>query len=415
VTGQHVLLVGGPGHEVPKVRRLGLRYSMIQIPARANEEHAAAAENYAVLDYRRLEDILPVVRAWHAADPFDAVLSFTEYGLEPASRCAIELGIAGDNLSAVLLTRDKTRTRELLDRHGLSPVRHRVCAGPADARDFMAELGGRPIVLKPPAGGLSEGVYLVTTEDELTERWSWTSRWVDGPDAPDGIDAPDGPGPILAEEYLDGPEYSVESVSQDGKHEIVMVTEKLTMGAPGFVELGHQQPARLDPAHREAIDSVVLRFLDLIGQRTGPVHTVLRVTPAGPRLIEAQTRAGGDQIWELTELVTGVDVISETLTGLLGLPAPARTPRARAAAIRFLAFENATVAGVHGLDEARKAPGVLRLVCTLEPGRVLGDIASSDSRQGYALCEGEDTADAVARAEAARDLVRIDRDPLPHT
>lgn len=401
MTGQHVLLVGGRGRELPKVRGLGLRYSMIQIAEWTDEEQAAAAENYAVLDYRRLADILPVVRAWHAADPFDAVLSLTEYGLEPASRCAIDLGVAGDNLSAVLLTRDKTRTRELLDQHGLSPVQHRLCAEPADAHDFMAELGGKAIVLKPPAGGLSEGVYLVRSKAELAERWSWTSRWTDGP--------------ILAEEYLNGPEYSVESVSQDGKHEIVMVTEKLITGAPGFVELGHQMPARLDCADREAIDSLVVRFLDLIGQRTGPVHTELRVTPSGPRLIEAQTRIGGDQIWEMTELVTGVDMIAETLAGLLGLPAPARPPLAAAAAIRFLAFENTTVAGVHGLDEAREAPGVLRLVCTLTPGRVLGDIASSDSRQGYVLCEGDDTQDAVAKAEAARDLVRIERSPLHGT
>lgn len=398
MTGRHVLLVGGRGHELPKVRGLGLRYSMIQIPERADREHAAAAENYTVLDYRRLDTILPVVRAWHAADPFDAVLSFTEYGLEPASRCAIDLGVAGDNLSAVLLTRDKTRTREALARHGLSPVRHRVCAAPADAREFMAGLGGRAIVLKPPAGGLSEGVYLVGSEAELAERWSWTTRWTEGP--------------VLAEEYLEGPEFSVESVSQDGKHEIVMVTEKCTFGTPGFVELGHQMPARLDGAEREAIDSLVLRFLDVIGQRTGPVHTEVRLTPAGPRLIEAQTRVGGDQIWEMTELVTGVDMIAETLAGLLGLPAPARTPRARAAAIRFLAFENTTVTEVRGLDEARRAPGVLRVLCTLAPGRTLGAVVSSDSRQGYVLCEGEDTPDAVAKAEAARDLVRIERAPL---
>ncbi|GJF34035.1 hypothetical protein KNE206_67350 [Kitasatospora sp. NE20-6] len=393
----HILLVGGRGHELPKVRRLGLRYSMIQSPERDDVQHAAAAERYAVRDYRVFDDVLPVARAWHAADPFDAVLSFTEYGLEPASRCAAALGVPGDNLAAVLLTRDKTRTRALLDRHGLSPVRHRLCGTPSEAREFMAALGGRPIVLKPPAGGLSEGVYLVADASGLAERWGWTSLVAAGP--------------VLAEEYLDGPEYSVESVSQDGKHEIVMVTEKLTTGAPGFVELGHQMPARLTPADREAVDHLVLRFLDLVGQRTGPVHTELRITRDGPRLIEAQTRIGGDQIWEMTELVTGADLISETLAGLLGLPAPARSPGARAAAIRFLAFEHTTVGTVHGLAEARQAPGVRRLVCTLAPGRVLGPVTSSDSRQGYVLCEGEDTAEALARAEAARDRVRIDPAP----
>ncbi|HEY3606276.1 MAG TPA: ATP-grasp domain-containing protein [Pseudonocardiaceae bacterium] len=397
MNGKHVLLVGGRGHELPKVHGLGLRYSMIQIPERVTEAQSAGASHYAVLDYRDLDRILPTIRAWHAEDPFDAVLSFTEYGLEPASRCAIELGLAGDNLTAVLRTRDKTRTRELLDRHGLSPVRHRVCATPADARAFMAELGGLPIVLKPRAGGLSEGVFFVATEAELAERWGWTSTVETGP--------------LLAEEYLTGPEYSVESVSRDGVHEIVMVTEKITTGLPGFVELGHQQPARLGERDRAAVDELITSFLTLIDQRTGPVHSELRLTPAGPRLIEAQTRIGGDQIWEMCELASGVDMIAETLTALLGLPAPDRVAQAKAAAIRFFGYENSTVLDVTGVAAARAATGVHRLVCSLAAGQELGRLTSSNLRQGYVLCTGDSTDDAVAKADAAHAMVRVDRVP----
>ncbi|WP_228717988.1 ATP-grasp domain-containing protein [Kitasatospora acidiphila] len=394
----HVLFIGGRGHELPKAQRLGLRYSMIQIPERVDEQQAAGARHYAVLDYTRLDRILPVVRAWHAADPFDAVVSFTEYGLEPASRCAIELGLPGDNLTAVLRTRDKTRTRELLNRRGLSTVRHRICEQPSDAREFMAELAGVPVVLKPPAGGLSEGVFLVETEAQLAERWSWTCRFADGP--------------LLVEEFLTGPEYSVESISRDGKHEVAVVTEKLTTTTPGFIELGHQQPARLTPADRAGIDELTHAFLGLIEQRTGPVHTELRLTPSGPRLIEAQTRVGGDQIWELCERVSGIDMIAETLAHLLDLPVPARTPVAPAAAIRFFCYENALVRGVRGRAEAQRAPGVVRLQCTLRPGQRLGPLSSSNSRQGYVICDGTDTEDAVRNAETARDLVRVDREPL---
>ncbi len=393
----HILLVGGRGHELPKVERLGMRYSMIQIPERVTEAQRAGAAHYAVGDYRVLDEILPVVRAWHAEDPFDAVASFTEYGLEPASRCALDLGIPGDNLSAVLATRDKTAARALLDRHGLSPVRHRVCSGPEAARDFLAELAGHPMVIKPIDGGLSEGVYVVGTAEELAERWAWTTRMAAG-------------GPVLAEEYLAGPEYSVESVSHSGKHEVVMITEKLTAEAPGFVELGHQMPARLDPDRQAAVEDLITTFLDLIGQRTGPVHSELRITAAGPRLIEAQTRVGGDQIWEMCEMVSGVDMISETLAALVELPPPPRVPTAAAAAIRFFGYEDLRVTEVSGVAEARTAPGVVRLVSTLEPGRILGRLGSSENRQGYVLCEGADTRDAVAAAEAARDMVHVGAD-----
>ncbi|RZU44115.1 biotin carboxylase [Streptomyces sp. BK022] len=399
MTQKHVLLVGAPGIELDKLEKLGVRYSIMQIPERVTERQFTNASHYAVLDYRNLDEVLAVARAWHSVDPFDAVVSFTEYGLYPASRCARALGIPGDNLTAVELTRDKTRTRELLDRHGLSPVRHRLCATPDDALRFMRELGGSPVVLKPRDGGLSEGVFLAETEEEVAERWEWTRRATDGP-------------VILVEEFLTGPEFSVESISAGGRHEIAAITEKVTTRLPRFVETGHQMPARLDEATRSAIELLVTEFLTLIEQKDGPVHTELRLTAAGPRLIEAQTRAGGDQIWELCEMVSGVDLITETVTTLLGLPRPGRTPVAPAAAIRFFSYEDIRIVGVEGVAEAQNAAGVIRVQCALEAGQELGALTSSAARQGYVLCTGEDAVQAVANAERARDLVRVKSEPL---
>jgi biotin carboxylase len=401
MTQKHVLLVGAPGMELDKLDRLGVRYSIMQIPQRVTERQFTQASHFAVLDYSNLDEVVAVARAWHSVDPFDAVVSFTEYGLHPASHCARVLGLPGDNLTAVELTRDKTRTRQLLDRHGLSPVRHRLCGTPEEALRFMGELGGSPVVLKPRDGGLSEGVFLVETRQELAERWEWTRRATDGP--------------LLVEEFLTGPEFSVESFSAGGRHEIAAITEKVTTPLPRFVETGHQMPARLDEETRAAIEGLVTEFLTLIEQRDGPVHTELRLTVAGPRLIEAQTRVGGDQIWELCEMVSGVDLMTETITTLLGLPRPHRTPVAAAAAIRFFSYEDVRIVAVEGVAEAANADGVVRLQCDLEAGQELGGLTSSTARQGYVLCTGEDTDRAVANAERARDLVRVKTEPFSGT
>ena len=398
MSGGHVLVVGGRDHTLDKIERLGARYAMMQIPSLVNPRQYIRASRYAVMDYTRHDETLAVARAWHEVDPFDAVVSFTEYGLEPASLVAAALGVAGDNLAAVRATRDKTRTRELLDRHGLSPVRHRVCPDRAAAARFLADLDGAAMVLKPCDGGLSEGVCVVHDADGLADGWRWTRRATDGP--------------VLAEEFLTGPEYSVESISHDGRHEIAAVTEKLTTPLPRFIELGHQAPARLDGADHAAVVELVTTFLTLVGQRTGPAHTEIRLTPHGPRIIESQTRFGGDQIWELCELVSGVDLMSETVAALLGLPQPGRQRGAGGAAIRFFGHENVRVVDVTGVEQARHAPGAVRVTCSLAPGQQLGPLLSSDSRQGYVLCTGADTAEAAQRAEAARDLVRVGAQPL---
>ncbi len=397
MTQRHVLVIGGPSSTLDKLDKLGVRYSMMQTPELVEERQSRHAQRYAALDYRSSDEMLRLAREWHAADPVAAVISFTEYGLEPASRCAFELGVAGDNLRAVRLTRDKRRTRDVLARHGLSPVRHRVCAAIEDAREFLAEMAGEPIVLKPCDGGLSEGVLLAESEAELAERWDVTHAAAAGP--------------VLAEEFLRGPEYSVESISVNGRHEVVMITEKLTTTTPRFVELGHQVPARLGDDVRNEIADLVVRFLALIDQQTGPAHTELRLTPSGPRIIESQTRVGGDQVWELCELVSGVDLMAETIAALLELPAPQRCPVAAAAAIRFFAYENARILSVEDLPVAEQARGVLRVTCSLQPGQEVGALDSSTSRQGYVLCEGSGVDDAITNAETARDLVKVTWEP----
>jgi biotin carboxylase len=398
VRQKHVLAIGGRNSTVDKLEKLGLRFSMVQIPGWVDQRQYTSAERYAVLDYEDLGELLALCRSWHRIDPFDAVVTFTEYGLENTSRCAIDLGIAGDNLAAVLVTRDKSKTRALLDEHGLSPVRHRVCATLGDAREFLAASGGEPIVLKPHDGGLSEGVFIVETEAELAQRWSQTSAAR--------------PGPVLAEEFLSGPEFSVESLSVDGAHEIVMITEKVTTPLPRFIELGHQMPARLGAGDRGQIVELVTRVLALIGQRTGPAHTEIRLTATGPKLIESQTRAGGDQIWEMCEIACGVDMMAEAIAALAGVPAPRRVPVAPAAAIRFFGYENMRVLEVTGRPEAERAPGVVRVQCDLAAGQELGMMSSSYDRQGYVLATGDSTQDAIRNAEYARELVQVRRQSL---
>lgn len=395
---KHVLAIGGRNSTVDKLEKLGLRFSMVQIPGWVDERQYTSAERFAVLDYEDLDELLALCQRWHRMDPFDAVVTFTEYGLENTSRCAIDLGIAGDNLAAVLVTRDKSKTRALLDEHGLSPVRHRVCQSIEDAREFLASSGGEPIVLKPYDGGLSEGVFIVETEAVLAQRWDQSSTVR--------------PGPVLAEEFLIGPEFSVESLSVDGVHEIVMITEKVTTPLPRFIELGHQMPARLSTDDRSQVVHLITTFLDLVGQRTAPAHTEIRLTRTGPKLIESQTRVGGDQIWEMCEIVSGVDMMAEAIAAVAGVAPPQRVPVAAAAAIRFFGYENMCVLDVAGMHRAERARGVVRVQCDLAAGQELGPILSSYDRQGYVLAVGENTADAISNAESARDLVEVQWEPL---
>jgi biotin carboxylase len=115
----------------------------------------------------------------------------------------------------------------------------------------------------------------------------------------------------IIEEYIDGCEVSVESISWYGKHTIIAITDKITTGPPHFVELEHHQPSKLGPLIQEKIKIETLNALNALNVQYGASHTEIKISSNNtPYLIEVGARMGGDFIGShLTSLSTGYDYL----------------------------------------------------------------------------------------------------------
>jgi hypothetical protein len=139
---------------------------------------------------------------------------------------------------------------------------------------------------------------------------------------------------VLLEEYLSGPEFSVDSVTWEGVTTPMVVAEKVVDLPPYFEEVGHYVPAASSLAVSEALDMVRAAHA-VAGLDRLVTHTEFRLTPSGPRIIEINVRLGGDLIPYLGRLAQGVDLAGWAADLALGTT-PARQPSpARAAAVRF--------------------------------------------------------------------------------
>ena len=103
-------------------------------------------------------------------------------------------------------------------------------------------------------------------------------------------------GEIIVEEYMRGPEVSVETLAVNGKVTIVQITDKITTGQPHFVELGHSQPSSLSYEIQQQIRDITVAANEAIGIKDGPSHTEIIVTEKGPKIVELGARLGGDCI-----------------------------------------------------------------------------------------------------------------------
>ncbi|WP_454784789.1 ATP-grasp domain-containing protein [Legionella sp. WA2024007413] len=386
-----LLVIGAREHTLQKLKAMNIRYMLIQ--SQQDPLTAYLDEQIVFVDtYENLSKLSRMAKQLHQVHHFRAIVSFTEFGLYPAALIAEQLNIKGNAVFPVEHTRDKLKMRRLLEKNQFNSIAYRNCTSLEDVYTFYDQIKA-PFILKPAHGAGSKGVCYVGTFENITNAWNWAIRH--------------GNQELIAEEYLLGQEYSVESLSLDGQHQIIAITKKLTTEFPHFIELGHYSPARLTPEIQQKIQQIILRFLDIIQHQNGPAHTEIKVHQGEIKIIESQTRMGGDQIWELTELTTGVDVISETVLHLLGLSQKTRNKEENAAAVLFFAREFEEILDINGLDSANNLPGVVRIHCTLKKGQKFGKLSSSQSRQGYILGTGRDIDEAISTVRFAMEQVQI--------
>jgi biotin carboxylase len=393
-TSPRVLLFGGSHRTMRRARELGIEPVLLQRPTGRDDSYRPLVEELHVVDYDDLPAVLAVARDVHGRRPVDRAYSVTEAGLLAAAAVNEDLGLGGNPVSAVRLLKDKDRMRSLTDRPGLSPVAASVVTGPAGIRRFGRE-HGFPVIAKPVDATGSIGVSRLDGPEDVGPAWSVATAL--------GLER------MLVEEFLTGPEISVEAFSfGPGRHHVVALTAKETL--PNFVEVGHAVPAPVPADLAAAVTEQVTALLDAVGHTDGPSHTELKLTPAGPRVIESHNRQGGDRITDLVEIVYGVDLIKLGLAWATGRLAPwtAAPAAPRGAAIRFLTPPPGIVAAIGGVEAARSLPGVVGVYLEVEPGDTIREVRSSRDRAGSVVARAGDAATAAARAAAAAARIRFE-------
>lgn len=142
----------------------------------------------------------------------------------------------------------------------------------------------------------------------------------------------------IVEELIQGGEYSVETISFEGRHTCLAVTKKYTTGSSHYIETGHIQPAPLSAELRNKVEETVFAALDALDVKFGAGHSELRIDEKGRiRIIEIGSRMGGDCIGsDLVPLSTGQDFVGMVVDVAAGKAPRFREAESHTAAIRFL-------------------------------------------------------------------------------
>ncbi|MFJ8164235.1 pyridoxal-phosphate dependent enzyme [Streptomyces sp. NPDC096136] len=337
------------------------------------------------------------------------VTTTSDFYVPAAARIARWLGLPGNAPEAVAVCRDKSALREGLRAAGVRQPRYSLVREPAGAAAAVARTG-LPCVVKPADDSGSTNVLLCADEAEVRaqiERILAVDTNVRGmPTART----------VLVEEYLDGPEYSVEMFGGDGQTVCVGITAKSVTAGPHFVEHRHLFPAPLPAATAQLITDTVTAALDAAGIRLGATHTEVKLTADGPALVEINPRPAGGMIPELIRLATGVDLLDAQLRAALGTPPHLKAEDAGHAGIQFLlADTDGTLTAVHGAEAAAAVEGVASVLVTAAPGTRVHRPRSASDRLGHVIARHAEPAGVHAALDAASALVHLDIEAAPRS
>lgn len=222
--------------------------------------------------------------------------SASDFATEIASWVAEQLGLNTNSYQTIVHIHDKAWVREQT-KHLSTIKQPLIFSGSLDTLSIPFT----PCILKPVHGNGKRGVWFLNSKDEF-DAVKMRADVYEGEN-------------VLGEQYIVGKEYSVESLSFHSNHYVVQITEKVSDGAPHFVELGHHQPANISADCREKLIAATKDVLTAVGFVNGASHVEMKVTEDNSiYLIDLNPRGGGDHIsTRLVPLSTNCDYMGEII------------------------------------------------------------------------------------------------------
>ncbi|MBW6425755.1 ATP-grasp domain-containing protein [Rhizobium sp. XQZ8] len=323
-------------------------------------------------DTSNIENIASTIARLQRDAPIAGILATAGVYAAAAAELSRRYRLPGGDPRAIEACQNKFIQRETLRSSGQICPQYELVTSVSEGLAASSAIGF-PLIAKPAIGSGSTGVRLCGSKSELENHLGTLFRLA-------------GPEGVLIEEFLEGPEFSIETI---GDH-VLGITRKHLGGLPYFVEVGHDFPAILPHQVAASINDTVLRALAALRLDFGPAHTELRLTNKGPAIIEVNPRMGGDMIPELVRLATGIDVVSEVIRLVTGHGIDLHVRSTRHASIRFLTPDSGgTVRWQANVDQVKRITDVSEVELYVGEGSQLRWRGDYRDRIGHVIVAGD--------------------------
>jgi biotin carboxylase len=307
-----------------------------------------------------------------------------------------QLGLPGIGVDCANRFTNKLAMRGCCEEFGLPNPAFQSCRTLDELVAFRDRVGGC-LVIKPTNNQGSRGVIRVDKTGRLDSALDTTGLFTRN-------------GRVLAEEFIDGLEITVEGIQLPGRHyTLAMSTKQHFDHNPMVARRLYYAPSH-DAFDQEALRAQHDRFIENMRLPFGITHSEYKLSNGKFYLVETAARGGGNKISShIVPRVSGVDTYALLLQMALGEDPGALqpAPSGRHLMLEFLDFGIGKVAGIEGLDEAKKQEGVIDLIPFFKPGEVLALPINDPARHMHLIIEADSLEQLEARIARVRDTVEV--------
>lgn len=372
----------------------------------------AYADDFIQGDTYHIPECVEKVRAYHAMHPLDGAVTFWEDDVPLVAAITTALGLHGNTPEAADNARSKFKMRELWKQAGV-PCQKYALVTTRDEAVSAAKTIGFPAIIKPAWGADSEFVVRIDRPEDVAKTFEYVAAGA----------TPEfntiffyNKGQFVLEEYIDGPEFNVESLIQNGIPYVISISDKLPKQEPYFMERGDCMPS----AHpREIVASIrdtVARGIQALGLKDCGSNADVRWSTKHnePRILDLAARMGGDYLYDWVRVVWNIDMIEKILEIAVGeqivLPS-LTTPRTHVVGRYLIPNQSGIVTRIDGVDAAQKLGGTHDVFLKKHVGDAILVPPEGFENVGWVVGKGESHVAAERAAEQAIAALAIEVQP----
>jgi biotin carboxylase len=341
--------------------------------------------------------------------PVAAVVAADTPMLELAAEVAARLGLPHNPAEAVRNAADKARQRQQWAAAGTPQPRFELVPAAAtdDAVRRAAGTAGLPCVVKAISLSASQGVLRAGNAAAAVIAARRIRQVLTAAGRPDDE-------PVLIEEYLPGPEISIDGFVTDNGLAVTAVFDKpAAPDGPTFEETLLVTPSRLPGPVLASAIATAGQAARALGLTRGPVHAELRIDGRGtqprPAMLELAARSIGGLCSRALRFPGGQTLEELILASALGQPAPAAShaPDQAAGVYMLPVPRSGVLRAVEGRDSAAAVPGITGLAITIPVGRPVRPLPDGDRYLGFIFAAADTRHEVEQALMTARDQLRV--------